>query len=73
MAERSLVELPPGVAPPFEVYLNGVRQEPGRDFRVEGPALVFQRGLEREAAGLGAGRECSSASSAATGATTRWT
>jgi hypothetical protein len=48
MTERSLVDLPPGVRPPFEVYLNGVRQEPDADFRIEGATLVFQRSLERE-------------------------
>lgn len=48
MAERSVVDLPPGVSPPFEVYLNGVLQEAGADFRVEGATLVFGRPLERE-------------------------
>ena len=32
----------------FEVYLNGVRQEPGRDFRREGDELVFERQLAKE-------------------------
>jgi hypothetical protein len=45
---RSLVLLPPEVTAPFEVYLNGVRQREGVDFRVEGDALVFERLLERE-------------------------
>jgi hypothetical protein len=36
------------VTRPFEVYLNGVRQEEGADFRVEGRTLVFPRRLERE-------------------------
>jgi hypothetical protein len=44
----SLVDLPPGVTRPFEVYVNGVRQEEGADFRVEGRTLVFGRSLERE-------------------------
>jgi hypothetical protein len=48
MDTRSLIDLPPGVREPFEVYLNGVRQEPGTDFRVEGRVLVFDRPLERE-------------------------
>jgi hypothetical protein len=48
MTERSVVDLPPGVSPPFEVYVNGVRQEPGADFRVEGASLVFDRSLARE-------------------------
>jgi hypothetical protein len=48
MSARSAVDLPHGVQPPFEVYLNGVRQEQGRDFRVVGGVLVFDRSLERE-------------------------
>ena len=42
------VEIPPEVVEPFEVYVNGVRQEPGRDFRVEDGELVFERPLEQE-------------------------
>jgi hypothetical protein len=48
MSARSAVDLPRGVQPPFEVYLNGVRQEQGRDFRIVGTVLVFDRSLERE-------------------------
>ena len=44
----SRADLPPDVRRPFEVYVNGVRQEEGRDFRVEGRTLVFPRSLERE-------------------------
>jgi hypothetical protein len=32
----------------FEVYLNGVRQQPGRDFRRDGGELVFERALAKE-------------------------
>jgi hypothetical protein len=42
------VALPPGVRPPFEVYVNGVRQELGADFRVSSGELVFERELVRE-------------------------
>lgn len=42
------VELPPGVARPFEVYVNGVRQREGADFRVEDHALLFARELRQE-------------------------
>jgi hypothetical protein len=43
------VDLPPEVSAPFEVYVNGVRQQPGADFRVvEGRSLVFPRRLARE-------------------------
>jgi hypothetical protein len=45
---RSLVRLPVDVRPPFEVYLNGVRQEPGADYRGEGDTLVFDRELRKD-------------------------
>jgi hypothetical protein len=32
----------------FEVYLNGVHQRPGVDFRVEDGVLVFDRELKKE-------------------------
>jgi hypothetical protein len=44
----SRVELPPHVLPPFEVFLNGVPQQEGSDYRVEGRTLVFARPLARE-------------------------
>jgi hypothetical protein len=47
MAE-SRVRLPPGVGEPYEVYVNGVRQQAGRDFRVIGGDLVFDRSLAKE-------------------------
>lgn len=37
--------LPSGVRPPFEVYVNGVRQELGSDYRVAGGELLFGREL----------------------------
>ena len=45
---RSVVRLPPYVRGDFEVFLNGVRQRPGEDFRVEDRALVFDRDLRKE-------------------------
>lgn len=45
---RSVVPLPSQVRSPFDVYLNGVRQEAGRDYRVEGGALVFDRELRKD-------------------------
>ena len=46
--ERSRMELPVGVGDRYEVYVNGVRQEPGRDFDRLGGVLVFNRTLARE-------------------------
>ena len=48
MPERTRVELPAGVGESFEVFVNGVVQQPGRDFRREGGELVFDRPLARE-------------------------
>jgi hypothetical protein len=45
---RSVVKLPAGVRSPFDVYLNGVRQEPGVDYKVRGGALVFDRELKKD-------------------------
>jgi hypothetical protein len=42
------VQLPAGVGETFEVFVNGVVQQPGRDFRREGDELVFDRQLARE-------------------------
>jgi hypothetical protein len=42
------VELPGGVGDSYEVYVNGVRQEPGRDFDRIGDTLVFRRTLASE-------------------------
>jgi hypothetical protein len=47
MAE-SRVELPAGVWPPFEVFLNGVPQREGKDFQLRENALVFDRPLAKE-------------------------
>ena len=48
MATRSRVELPENVGADFEVFVNGVPQQRGRDFDVVGRTLVFNRTLERE-------------------------
>jgi hypothetical protein len=48
VSERTRVQLPTAVGERFEVYINGVAQRPGRDFRREGGALVFDRQLARE-------------------------
>jgi hypothetical protein len=48
MDEASRVALPDAVSAPFEVFVNGIRQEEGRDYRREGRELVFTRTLEQE-------------------------
>src|SRR3954447_13104979 len=47
MAE-SQVPLPPGVREPFTVFVNGVKQELGHDYRVAEGRLVFGRELVKE-------------------------
>jgi hypothetical protein len=44
----SRVTLPDDVPEEFEVFINGVRQELGRDYRVQGRTLVFTRPLAQE-------------------------
>src|SRR3954447_10614077 len=41
LMSQSRVKLPPGVRPPFDVYLNGVLQRLGDDYEVREGALVF--------------------------------
>ena len=45
---RSVVRLPAEIRSPFEVYVNGVRQELGEDYRVSDGALVFERELRKD-------------------------
>jgi hypothetical protein len=42
------VRLAADVVRPFEVFVNGVAQEEGRDFRIDGRTLVFDRELRTE-------------------------
>jgi hypothetical protein len=42
------VTLPPFVGESYEVYVNGVRQQSGRDFDRIGDELVFPRALAQE-------------------------
>src|SRR3954470_12060208 len=46
--ERTRVQLPAGVGSHFQVFLNGVPQQAGRDFRREGDELVFEARLAQE-------------------------
>jgi len=48
MVSNSIVRIPPGVRGPFEVYVNGVRQELGVDYEVHDGALHFHRRLARD-------------------------
>jgi hypothetical protein len=45
---HSRVKLPPGVRPPFDIYLNGVLQRLGDDYEVREGALVFDQPLAKE-------------------------
>jgi hypothetical protein len=49
---HSRVKLPPGVRAPFDVYVNGVPQELGRDYQVQSGELVFERELVQQKLGL---------------------
>jgi hypothetical protein len=48
VAAGSRVDLPSGVTGAFDVFVNGVPQERGRDYDVEGRTLVFERSLAEE-------------------------
>ena len=49
---RWRVALPRGAEPPFRVFVNGVPQEEGRDYQVDGSELLFDRPLEKERLGF---------------------
>ena len=42
------VRLPPGVRPPFEVYVNGVPQSLGSDYRVTGGDIEIGAAWKKE-------------------------
>jgi hypothetical protein len=48
MPERTRVKLPEGAGGQLEVYVNGVPQREGSDFRRVGGELVFERRLAKE-------------------------
>ena len=48
MAEQTRVQLPEGVGRELEVFVNGVPQQEGKDFRRVGDELVFGRRLAEE-------------------------
>jgi len=39
------VTLPPDIQRPFQVFVNGLEQQEGHDFEVQGDTLVFDREL----------------------------
>ena len=45
---RSIVKLPRDVGEEFEVYLNGVLQQPDVDFYVDRRALLIERPLRKD-------------------------
>lgn len=44
----ALVRVPEGLAPPFQVYVNGVRQNRGEDYAINGTGIYFRAVLVRE-------------------------
>ena len=52
VSERSYrgtrVRLPADVVRPFEIYVNGIAQSEGTDYRIDGRTLVFDRELKTE-------------------------
>jgi hypothetical protein len=48
VSERTRVQLPAGVGSHFQVFVNGVPQQEGGDFRRLGNELVFEARLAQE-------------------------
>lgn len=48
MEDRWLVKLPDDAEPPFNVFVNGVRQTEGSDYMVQKGHLVFAEPLAKE-------------------------
>lgn len=49
----SRVKLPRGAKPPYRVFVNGVPQREGEDYKVVGDELHFAARLQKEKLGLG--------------------
>jgi hypothetical protein len=47
------VKLPRGARPPFAVFVNGVEQREGDDYRVSAGEIVFTRQIVKERVGAG--------------------
>jgi hypothetical protein len=48
VADESRVQLPQGATGSIEVYVNGIRQREGKDFKRRDEELVFSRALAEE-------------------------
>ena len=46
------VHLPRGASEPMVVYINGIAQTAGEDYRVEGEEIVFSRDIVKEEIGI---------------------
>lgn len=46
------VQLPRGASEPMVVYINGIAQTAGEDYRVEGEEIVFSRDIVKEEIGI---------------------
>jgi hypothetical protein len=42
------VRLPRGAEPPIKVYVNGIEQQDGADYRIRGAEIVFERPILKE-------------------------
>jgi hypothetical protein len=47
------VKLPAGAEPPFAVFVNGVEQKEGDDYRMAAGEIVFNRQIVKERVGAG--------------------
>lgn len=47
------VPLPKGAERPYRVFVNGVPQQEGRDYKVSQHQLLFEKPLEKEKIGVG--------------------
>jgi len=47
------VKMPRGAEPPFTVFINGIEQNAGADYEVEGAEIVFARPIVKEKVGTG--------------------
>ncbi len=47
------VKMPRGAEPPFAVFINGVQQAEGADYRIEGAEIAFTRPIVKEKMGTG--------------------